>query len=176
MANKNVDAEIVRQITSILYERRQDLAAIVSVASYISPPTSLSGTNLPIHPGAQAYYDREKPSFLQSNADYLGFILTLVLLIGSWVWNLKLRIEQRQKNTGDGYNQKLIQLIEEIYQSDMNRVGEIRQELFTMLKEVVQELDEDRIAPESFQSFTFTWEAAVRDREILISRQAAARK
>lgn len=58
-------------------------------------------------------------------------------------------------------------------------MGEIRQELFTVLKEVVQELDEDRIAPESFQSFTFTWEAAltaVRDREILISRQAATRR
>lgn len=178
LANKNVDEEIVRQITSILYERRQDLAATIPVASYISPPTTLSGTNLPIHPGAQAYYDREKPSFLQSNADYLGLILTLILLIGSWVWNLKLRIDRRQKNTGDKYNQKLVQLIEEIYQSDINRVGEIRRELFVMLKEVVHELDEDRIASESFQSFTFTWEAAltaVRDREILISRQAARR-
>ncbi|MBW4665143.1 MAG: hypothetical protein KME01_13235 [Chroococcus sp. CMT-3BRIN-NPC107] len=114
--------------------------------------------------------------FLQSNADYLGLILTLILLIGSWLWNLKLRIDRRQKNTGDGYNQKLVTLIEEIYQSDINRVGEIRRELFIMLKEVVHELDEDRIAPESFQSFTFTWEAAltaVRDHEILISRQAA---
>ena len=178
LANKDVDAEIVRQITSILYERRQDLATIISVASYISPPTTLSG-GLPIHPGAQAYYDREKPSFLQSNAEYLGFILTLILLIGSWAWDLKSRLERRQKNTGDGYNQKLVILIEEIYQSDINRVGEIRRELFVILKEVVQELDEDRIALESFQSFTFTWEAAltaVRDREILISRQAATRR
>ena len=179
LANKDVDKDIIRQITSILYERRQDLVALISVASSISPPTTLSGTNLPIHPGAQAYYDREKPSFLQSNAEYLGFILTVILLISSWVWDLKLRIERRQKNNADGYNQKLIILIEEIYKSDINRVGEIRRELFVMLKEVIQELDEDRIAPESFQSFTFTWEAAltaVRDREILISRQAATRK
>ena len=81
LANKEVDAEIVRQITSILYERRQELATIISVASYVSPPSTVGGTGLPVHPGVQAYYDREKPSFAQSNADYLGLILTLVLLL-----------------------------------------------------------------------------------------------
>ena len=52
-------------------------------------------------------------------------------------------------------------------------------ELFSILKEVVQDLDTDRITHESFQSFTFTWETAltaVRDREILIERLAATHR
>lgn len=66
LVSEDVDAEIVRQITSILYERRQDLTAIISVASYISPPTTLSGTSLPIHPGVQAYYDRKNFLFYKA--------------------------------------------------------------------------------------------------------------
>ncbi|MEQ9487093.1 hypothetical protein [Coleofasciculus sp. F4-SAH-05] len=97
-----------------MYERRRDLAALIPEASYISPPSVLVGTILPIHPGAQAYYDREKPSFLQENADWLGLLLSIAVVIWSWAWQLKSQLEQKQKNQGDNYNQEILVLMKHI--------------------------------------------------------------
>jgi hypothetical protein len=51
---------------------------------------------------------------------------------------------------------------------DLSLVRKVRKQLFTIFKEVVKDLDKDRISPESFGSFSFTLETAlttVRDRE-----------
>ncbi|WP_446396413.1 TAXI family TRAP transporter solute-binding subunit [Coleofasciculus sp. E1-EBD-02] len=162
LAHQKVDDNLIQEITSILYERRQDLAAVMPEASYISPPSVLVGTILPIHPGAQAYYDREKPSFLQENAEWLGLLLSIALLIGSWVWQLKSQLDKKQKNQGDNYNQEILALMKQIECcQDLGSLEAIRHQLFSKFESVVNALDYDQITPDSFQSFTFTWEAAI---------------
>ncbi len=176
LANKNVNPTIIREITTTLYERRQDLATLMPEASYMTPPNVLAGTVLPIHPGAEDYYNREKPSFLQENADWLGLILSMGLLVGSWAWQLKSRLEKGRKNQGDTYNQEIILLMKEIERcKNFQNIEQIRQKLFEKFEKVVNALDHDRITPESFQSFTFTWEAAIaalRDRQSIIIAQS----
>ncbi|MDJ0651130.1 MAG: hypothetical protein QNJ60_20745 [Xenococcaceae cyanobacterium MO_188.B19] len=39
---------------------------------------------------------------------------------------------------------------------------QLRSHLFEILAKVVVDLDQDRVSPESFQSFTFTWKVAMR--------------
>ncbi len=173
LASKLVDGDIIRQVTSILYEYRQELARKMSLAANISPPETVGGTGLPLHRGATAYYDREKPNFIQENAEYIGLILTVVLLLGSWFWQLKGQIEKIQKNRGDDYNQDIVQLLKQIETcSDINTLENIRADLLDKFEKVVEALDKDRITPESFQSFTFTWEtamSAMRDRKIWLT-------
>ncbi|MBD2384175.1 TAXI family TRAP transporter solute-binding subunit [Cylindrospermum sp. FACHB-282] len=180
LASKFVDAGIVRQITAILYDYRQELANLMPLAANISPPSTVSGTGLPLHLGAAAYYDREKPNFIQENADYFGLILTFVLLLGSWLWQLKVRFEKLQKNRGDDFNQDIVKLIRTIEScQDINKLEKIRIELLDEFEKVVEALDKDRITPESFQSFTFTWEAgmsALRDRKLWLARETLARQ
>ncbi|MEQ9354269.1 TAXI family TRAP transporter solute-binding subunit [Coleofasciculus chthonoplastes] len=175
LADQKVDYKLIQEITSILYERRRDLAALIPEASYISPPSVLSGTILPIHPGAQAYYDREKPSFLQENADWLGLLLSIAVVIGSWALQLKSQLEKKQKNQGDNYNQEILVLMKHIECcKDLARLEQIRHQLFSTFESVVNALDYDQITPESFQSFTFTWEAAIaafRDRRSTLMAQ-----
>lgn len=172
LANEKVDAEIIQKITSTLYERRQNLLTTMPLASYITPPDALKGTGIPIHPGAKAYYDREKPSFLKENSDLVGLLMSIALLLGSWLWELNSLVQRRQKNRADKNNKEIITLIEEIYNTtDLKRIRAIRKELFDMFKFVVDDLDQDRISTDSFQSFTFAWEtaiAAVRERESLL--------
>ncbi|WP_084776867.1 TAXI family TRAP transporter solute-binding subunit [Anabaena sp. PCC 7108] len=180
LASKSVDAGIIRQITSILYDYRQELAKLMPLAANISPPSTISGTGLPLHIGAAAYYDREKPNFIQENADYFGLILTFILLLGSWLWQLKVRLEKMQKNRGDDYNQDIVKLIRTIEScQNINQLEKIRIELLDEFEKVVEALDKDRITPETFQSFTFTWEAAMsalRDRKLWLARQTLARQ
>src|SRR5262249_51356979 len=98
VANQKTGDELISFIAGILSERRQELAfAIPSQSAELRPllaglkPPGDSGNGLepPVHRGAAAYYDRDKPSFVQRYADYLTLLLTIALLIGSWVWELK---------------------------------------------------------------------------------------
>jgi hypothetical protein len=45
---------------------------------------------------------------------------------------------------------------------DLEQLTLVRRHLFEILAKVIVDLDEDRVSPESFQSFTFTWKVAMR--------------
>lgn len=180
LAHRNVDNEVIEAITRILAERRQEVADAIAPESAdvrplvagITRPTTDSGLGAPIHPGAQAYYDRDQPSFIQENADLLALILTVGLLLGSWTWELKRFIERQQKNQGDTYRQEVINLMHQV--SESKTLGELeaaRQSLLDILTNAVQALDKDLLSEESFQSFRAVWQIAidvVRERRVLL--------
>ncbi|NJK73272.1 MAG: hypothetical protein HC849_32525 [Oscillatoriales cyanobacterium RU_3_3] len=66
----------------------------------------------------------------------------------------------------------ILNLIQRIRQAkSLEEIDLLQEELFNIFKQVIVDLDEDRIDPESFQSFTFTWETAMRvagDRERML--------
>jgi uncharacterized protein len=170
VAHANVDLEVIRELTRILYEHRQELASRMPLATQISSPNQTNGSILPLHPGALAYYERNKPNFLEQNSGSLGLIFTVVLAIGSGIWQLKERVEQTRKNRSDRYNQKLVAIIKEIQQCpDSVTLEELRKLLYAEFEIIVNALDQDQITPEAFQSLKFAWEAAMyalRDREV----------
>jgi uncharacterized protein len=52
-----------------------------------------------LHPGALSFYDKDKPSFLLAHADYVGLILTVGLMAGSWIWELKRWMQRQRQRT-----------------------------------------------------------------------------
>lgn len=170
LARETVDPEVVRAITSVLFERRQELAAaipprqseVAPLLANIHQPETDTGMSPPLHPGAQAYYDRDKPSFIQEYADYVGLILTVILLMGSWVWEGKRWIERQQKNRADAFSDQVIQLMNQARSLESrSHLEDIRQKLIGILTEAVDALNEDRISEESFQSFRVVWQIAL---------------
>ncbi|MCU0547504.1 MAG: TAXI family TRAP transporter solute-binding subunit [Oscillatoriaceae cyanobacterium Prado104] len=172
LARKDVDPNIVREITRILFEYRRNLVAANSLGAMISQPGGSGGLALPLHEGAQAYYDREKPDFWAANSELIGLYLSIATLLASWLWQLRSRFLQDQKNQADRFNLALLNLIQKIRQAQtLEEIDLLQEELFDIFKHVIVDLDEDRIDPESFQSFTFTWETAMRvagDREKML--------
>ncbi len=170
VANPRVDSEVIRELTRILYEHRQELASRMPLATQMTSPNQGSGSILPLHPGALAYYERDKPSFIEQNSGALGFIFTVVLTIGSGIWQFKDQVEQKRKNRSDRYNQKLVAIIKDIQQCpDSFKLEELRGLLYAEFEIIVNALDKDQITPEAFQSLKFAWEAAMyalRDREV----------
>jgi hypothetical protein len=85
---------------------------------------------------------------------------------------LRSRFSEKQKNRADKYNLEIVALIEQaMILEDLSSVMQVREELFRIFKEVVEDLDKDRITSESFGSFSFTLETAlttVRDRERIL--------
>jgi hypothetical protein len=107
-----------------------------------------------LHPGALSFYDKDKPSFLLAHADYVGLILTVGLMAGSWIWELKRWMQRQQKNNADQYSKCVVELIGSVQNLDsLTPSEEIWNELLTILTEAVHDLDADKLSEESFNSF-----------------------
>jgi uncharacterized protein len=120
VANQEVDAKVIREITQIIFEHKQEIinnislekSEVKSLVTTISQPNDTNSSGIPpLHIGAISFYERDKPSFVQEYADYLAFILTIGLLLISWVRNLKSWIESGKKNEADEYIELAIALM-----------------------------------------------------------------
>jgi hypothetical protein len=162
LTHKTLKPEIVRDITEILYEYRHDLVKLEPRAAAIQPPNVGNNVGLPLHRGARSYFEREKPSFLTENAELFAFILSIFTLLFSAIFSLRSVLFQKQKNRADKYNLQILKLTEAAQTiEDIEQLHNLRSQLFIIFRKVVEDLDLDRITPESFQSFSFTWEAAI---------------
>ena len=100
-------ADVVAKITSVLFEHRQELIDLVPLAGSITAPARDSETFVPIHPGVRAFWDRDKPSFIQENAESIALMVSLAVVITSIYFQLASR---RRKRVLDAYNRDLIGL------------------------------------------------------------------
>lgn len=179
LAHRDVPAEVVHDITATLMERRQELADAIDpkygelrpLLASVRPPETQTGLGAAIHEGAKDYYDKDKPSFVQEHADYFSLLVTLVLLGGSWLWELKRAIERRQKNQADEYSNRVVEIMNHARQtSDPVDLKAMREKLLDLLTEAVRDLDNDKVSEDSFQSFRAVLQIAldvVEDRERL---------
>jgi uncharacterized protein len=160
LAHSRIDADLLRQITQTLNENRRELkGAIPESVSNASPlvsnirrPELTGGTGIPIHGGALAYYDRDEPSFLQANADYVGLILTLGLLMGSWLWELKRWMDRGRKDLADHYIEQVIDVMNAC-QANAMMPKEALTKIDGIFAQVAVALVEEGISQESFRTF-----------------------
>jgi len=170
LAHRDADDDIVRAVTAVLLEGRQELADAIpndraevrALLGGVKAPDTPHGLGPAVHPGSQQYYDKDKPAFVEEYADFFALILTIVLLLGSWGWELRRWIMRGQKDRADQYNHEVVVLITRIHAAtDPAEAEPIRHELFRLLTDVVCALDEERISEESFQSFRVVWQIAL---------------
>ena len=177
ITHKTVDKNVIYEMTRILFESRNELIAKTPQAAMIHQPESLQDLGFSFHPGAKDYYYQDEPTFLEKYAEPMGFVLSVSVLVISSLWQFKLWFKGRQKNRADLYNLELISLIDQINSAQtIEELKDLRRQLFTIFKEVIVDLDKDRISSESFHSFTFTWEvaiASIRHQENLLRSSAS---
>ena len=162
VTRSNVDPDIVKMLTSILFENRRDLSIYSHLANLISKPDLEKGTILPVHEGALAYYNRDQPSFLQENAEVIGVLFSIMAVLFSGIMWVRRRWLERQKGRVDVYNLDLVDIGRKAREAGtIEELADLRSRLYAMLEQVVHDLDEDRIDGEGFHYFAFTWEAAL---------------
>lgn len=172
ISHETANPDVIRKVTQTLFEFRNELVALHPRAAAMRLPDSMENLGLPIHTGAQAYYNQDEPVFLVEYAEPIGLLLSVSVLCFSGIWQFRLWLEGRQKNRADTYNLEILALIEQVQElENLNELEAARRQLFEILRKVVVDLDKDRISPESFQSFTFPWEVAIttlRHREMVL--------
>jgi uncharacterized protein len=174
VARSTVPDEVIRDITTILNERRRELMAAIPagnpevppLVASIAQPSVTGGTGMPLHPGAANYYNRNNPSFIQENADYVGLLLTLVLLLGSWGWELKNWLERSRKNLADEYVGKVIGLMKSVQSSEL-APQEALEAIDRTFGEAADALVDEGISQESFRTFNEAYKTV---REVIIRK------
>ena len=177
VVNESVNPQIVKEITRIIFEARNDLIRQHGQSSLIGKPDYTNELGFSFHDGAKFYYNQDEPSFLERYADAIGLILSVSMILISGVWQFRIWLREKQKNRADRYNIQILKLIEQINATKtLAELDGIWTELFQLFNKVVEDLDNDRISAESFQSFTFPWDVAfnsIRHREVLLSNSSS---
>ncbi|MCF6236963.1 MAG: TAXI family TRAP transporter solute-binding subunit [Gammaproteobacteria bacterium] len=178
IANKNVSNDLIHQVTEILFEQRKELLTLAPLAGFIRPPDRTQGTFMPVHEGAQSYYDRDKPSFLQEQAEPIALMITLVVLLISGLMQLQ---QRRQKIRIDQYTDQVLALFENMHSMDDNpqRIAAARAKLIHLLKSVTLDVRSGKINTEGFNYFSVTWQAVndvIGDEEMQTAFNQAALK
>lgn len=175
VASDKVDESVIGEITRIIFENRQEVANAISlehpevkplIASIESPSITGATGIPPIHRGALSFYERNKSSFAQENADFLALILTVALLMFSGVGRLKLWMESRKKNEADVFIESAIYLMKASPGQPENK----QKELDDIFKKAADALVDERISQESFRTFNEAYkntrEAIERERQL----------
>ena len=158
VAGAHVDEDAVYELVRVIFENRLDLLIRMPLSSRIANPRVSEVTSLGLHNGAARYFDRDQPSFLQENAEPMALIVTIFAMLISALLALRRNMKSRAKNTGDKYNDKLLDIAQRARStSDVTVLKEMKAELVALLERVVHALDTDQITEEGFQSFAFLW-------------------
>ena len=180
LARDDAGADAIRAITEALIDRREEImreipaemAEVRLLLAQVRQPAIQTGLGPPVHAGARGFYEKDKPSFLVSHADYVGLLLTVGLMAASWIWELKRWMENKQKRAADQYSDKVVGLISEAQQvGSVAELDNIWRTLVAILAEAVRDLDADKLSEESFHSFRSILQIGmdvVRDRRVIL--------
>ena len=157
VAHEDLDPALVNTLTALLFERRRELVDRTPLAGFIARPEEAGGTFMPLHEGAEQYFQREEPGFLQENAEPIALGVTLLILLGSGVLQL---LSQRKKRRIDRYNNEVLVLYNRARESaNAAELRDCRDEMMGILGRVVDDAEEGRVTGEGFDLFSFTWGA-----------------
>ena len=158
VAGAHVDEEAIYELVRVIFENRLDLLIRMPLSSRITNPRESGVTGLGLHDGAARYFDRDQPSFLQENAEPMALVVTIFAMLISAMLALRRNLSTRAKNTGDKYNDQLLDIAQRARATrELSDLEDMKSELVAMLERVVHALDIDEITEEGFQSFAFIW-------------------
>ena len=83
VANAGLPDDIAKQLVTTLFERRQQMVEANRHAAFVSEPSAQQRLTIGVHPGAEDYYQRDKPAFIVEYAEPIGVGLSLLVLAAS---------------------------------------------------------------------------------------------
>ena len=151
---------LVYRFTRALFESRSEIAARLPLAGFISPLGDDTLSPVPVHEGARQYFDREKPGLVQQNARLVSALLYAVVILFSGLLALRSHWRRTRRVRMGGINKRLIEIGESARATkDIALLDAYRTELLKVLREVIHDLDQEKISQDEFEHFTFAWQA-----------------
>ncbi|YCM46849.1 TAXI family TRAP transporter solute-binding subunit (plasmid) [Verrucomicrobiaceae bacterium 227] len=155
VCRKDVPAEVVYEVTKALFASRNKLSDLTPEAYQISEITSADLLPWSIHEGAQRYFRRREPGFLERYAEVMAFLMSL----GAASWAIFGAVSRwssrKKKNRIDEYYLEVaavfLRLDEEL---SLKSLKEEKARLRSLRSRAFQDLAEERLkADDSFGIF-----------------------
>lgn len=160
VARDDLQSDVVRAITQVLFENRRDLALRTPLAALIRQPEIQQGTMLPLHEGALSYYDREKPSFLEEKAEFLALVLSAIVVLSSLLIAGARRINESKQGRIEDYAGQLLKLEKDAKEATtIPELDVFKATLTEILAHAVEDMRQRKINAEGLQLFSFVWES-----------------
>lgn len=159
VAGEAVPPEAVEELTRILFEEQLRLAFRTPLGADIARPVR-SGPSLPVHAGAQSYYDGTKPFVLLRFREEITFAISLLTLAYSALMMMRLRMRGRRKVRVSAYNAELMRIAALVQaEPPFAELRAARADLDALIQRVMRDFAEERISDQGFQVFSLAWEA-----------------
>jgi len=180
VANGALPGDAAAAIVTTLFERRQQMVEANRQAAFISEPSAQQRLTIGVHPGAEDYYQRNRPPLVVEYAEPIGLAVSVLVLLASGLWQARIWLSNARKNRADRYNIQIAALVDQAEQANsLDTLEAVRRELFAIFHEVIADLDNDRIDEASLQSFSFVWDVAqstLSQRQLMLAGQGGTPK
>jgi TRAP transporter TAXI family solute receptor len=178
VVRSDMDSALAYKLTKAIYEQRSEIMESIKLAGFIGPLPDDSESVITAHPGARAYYDREKPGFMQQNARLVSALLYMVAIVLSGMFALRTHWDRSHRLRMHTFNRRLMKIaLGARSESDVVDLVQRKHQLVDILEEVVGDLERQKVSQEEFDHFSFTWQAVdalIRDRLYLTDTLASA--
>lgn len=162
VANSKVDPAFIRTITRILFEHQNTLVTEFPLAIYLRSPTTTQMVGPSVHPGALAYYDKDKPTFFQQYAAEISVALAIAPILASVVVTIWAWIQNKQQTRAKLHIQAVQNALVRLSEArDLQSAEVVEQRLLKILAQFTKDLNEGNINSEDAQTFSLVWDKAM---------------
>ena len=155
VSSNNVDADLIERVTRLIYENRRELSDFTPLAGFLANEADLMSSALPLHAGAQRYFDRDNPTFLQENVEVMAFYVTLLAGVISVLLQLN---SKKQKTRVDAYNRELIGIYNDVITDDKPINAHYRNLMMDIFARVLTDSEEGNLSATGFEFLSFAWD------------------
>ena len=156
VSHQDLPETVARAVVAAITQHRSMMMREIPLAAQISEDFSARDIHIRLHDGAQAYFDRREPGFLERYAESMAFIMSAGFAIWGAIAAVRKAMNRGKKDRIDLYYVALNESIERLEQRDLTleTIDEINHELNRLRTQAIGELTRERLlADESFQIF-----------------------
>ena len=111
VAAKTLEESTVSELTRLLFALRPTLAREVPLANRIEGPDTSKSSALPVHPGAEAYYEGEIQTFFERYDDWIYLGVMVLSILGSGFAGLASTASARRRARTLGLLDRLLGIV-----------------------------------------------------------------
>lgn len=111
VASTTLEDSDISELTKLLFTMRPSIARDVPLANRIEAPDLSKSASVPVHPGANAYYENEVETFFDRYSDWLYLGLFAASIIGSGFAGLASRASAKRRARTLGLLDRLLEIV-----------------------------------------------------------------
>lgn len=171
VAATSLEDSTISELTRLLFTMRPIIAREVPLANRIEAPDTSKSSSLPVHPGANAYYENEVETFFDRYSDVLYLGAMVLSVLGSAAAGLVSRAASKRRARTLGLLDRLIAIVGQARSAAVpSALDELDREVDSILEVALAQTGTGRLDHAGVSAFTLGLDQA---RQAISNRRSA---